>query len=179
MEFDIKLDYSLEDLDAYWKAFYQKQPGKPGQKRASPRVHRNLGLFFLAIGLLTAVWMSWLMGGLEIILGLMLLYSWYWLSRPPSSSRWAKRVWKKYQASGELYNCCFTEDGVWIHDSKSDHRYDYDALEALWEDGERFYLLRPGNGAFILRKNAFTQGRPEDLPACWTARTGKPVEPVG
>jgi len=186
MEFEIRMDCTIEDFDACWKAFYLKKPGTPGRKQASPRTHRNAGLFFLVMGVLTAFvlrpparGLGIAAGLMEMVLGLMLLYSGFCLGSPRSSSRWAKRAWKQYQAGGDIYSCRFTQEGVWIYDSKSDHRYDYDALDALWEDAERFYLMMPGNRAYILRKDAFVRGRPEDLPACWNERTGKTAEPVG
>lgn len=185
MEFEIKMDYTVEDLDAYWRAFYLKRPETPGGKRASPKMHRNLGLFFLAMGALTAFvlrpparGLGIAMGLMEMVLGLMLLYSGYYLGSPRSSSRWVKRAWEQYQASGKIYSCRFTQEGVWVHDSKSDHRYDYEGLEALWEDGERFYLMMPKNAAYILRKDAFVRGAPGELPAFWAGRTGKTVEEV-
>lgn len=185
MEFEIKMDYTIEDFDAYWKAFFRKRPETSGRKQASPRMHRNTGLFFLVMGVLTVLVLRPLAAGLglvsglmEIVLGLMLLYSGHYLSHPPSSSRWGKKAWKQYQDSGDLYSCRFTGEGVWVYDSKSDHRYGYEALEALWEDAERFYLMLPGNRAYILRKNAFVRGRPEDLPAYWNEWTGKTAEPV-
>lgn len=181
MEFEIKLDYTVEDFDAYYLSFIWKRPEKPGQKLASPRTHIIVGLVFVAMGLLTAIWLRLLfMGIFELVVGTLFLISGVHLSRPrpQSCSRWAKRMWKKYQASGQLYTCRFTEDGCWVNDSKSDHRYHYNALEALWEDPERFYMAIPGNRYYILRKSAFVQGTPADFPAFWEARTGKPVRQV-
>ena len=177
-QFEIKLDYAIEDFDAYYRSFVWKKPEKPGQKMASPRTHVIVGLVLLATGLLATLWLyTLLMGVFEIVLGVLLLISGFHLYRPQpqSCSRWAKRAWKKYQASGQLYYCRFTEDGCWVNDSQSDHCYNYDALEALWEDTERFYLAIPGNRYYILHKRFFTQGAPEEFPAFWEARTGKSV----
>lgn len=181
MRFEIKLDYTIEDFDAYYFSFICRMQEKPGQKLASPRAHVIVGLVFAAMGLLTAIWLRLLfMGVFELGVGALFLISGYRLSRPQSQtgSRWAKRMWKKYQESGQLYTCRFMEDGCWTNDSKSDHRYNYDALEALWEDPERFYMAIPGNRFYILRKRSFTQGAPEEFPAFWEARTGKPVQQV-
>ena len=181
MEFEIKLDYTIEDFDTYYLSFIWRRPEKPGQKLASPRAHVILGLVILAFGLLMAFGLHLLLiGAFEMVVGALFLISGFYLSRPQpqSCTRWAKRMWKKYQASGQLYTCRFTDDGCWINDSKSDHRYHYDALEALWEDPERFYLAIPGNRYFILRKCSFIQGTPEEFLAFWEARTGKPVQQV-
>jgi len=71
------------------------------------------------------------------------------------------------------------EDGVWIHDSRSSRRYGYESLERLWKDADRFYLvLSRRGGAYILSKERFTAGAPEDLPDWWEERTCKPVERV-
>ena len=181
MEFEIKLGYTIEDFEAYWRGFIWKKPNSPVQKTASARQMMILGLVILAGALLTfAMLHEPLTGILELIVGVLLLVSGFRTARPgtQSGSRWVKQMWKAYQASGQFYNCCFTGDGCWVHDSKSDHRYDYDALEALWEDPERFYMVIPGNRFYILRKNAFVQGTPEEFSAFWKDRTGKPVRQV-
>ena len=56
MEFEISLDYAIEDLEAYWRAFVWKKPGTPPQKQASPRMHRNAGLVFWVMGVLSWIW---------------------------------------------------------------------------------------------------------------------------
>ena len=179
MAFEISLDYAIEDLEAYWRAFVWKKPGTPPQKQASPRMHRNAGLVFLALGALLWILIAPLAALPELIVGGLLLYSGWYLGRPGAASRWAKKNWRKLQESGRLYQCCFTEEGVWIHDSRSDCRYDYESLESLWEDGDRFYLvLSRRGGSYILSKERFTAGAPEDLPGWWEERTGKPVERV-
>lgn len=179
MGFEISLDYTVEDFEAYWRAFVWKKPGTPAQKQASPRMHRNAGLVFLATGALSWIWVSPLVGVPELILGGLLIYSGWYTGRPEAASRWARRVWKKYRESGQLYECRFAEDDVWVRGSKSDHRYDYETLEALWEDAERFYLVLSGcGGTYILSKERFTAGAPEDLPGLWEERTGRPVGQV-
>lgn len=190
MEFDIRLDYTMDDFQAYWQAYTWKrqQQNRPEARKtpktASPKQLTWLGVFFLAAGILTAVMMSVGMGVLEMLLGVLLMIGGWRGKHPkksgkPSYSRWTRQVWKKHQETGPLYNCCFTDDGVWVHDSRSDHRYDYGALEALWEDESYFYLLlSTAQGACILRKDAFTKGNPEDLPSYWQSRTGKTAERV-
>ena len=176
MEFEISLDYTIADLEAYWQAFVRKKPGTPAQKQASPRMHRNAGLVFLTLGALIWILIAPLAALPELIVGGLLLYSGWYLGRPGAASRWAQKNWKKLQESGRLYQCRFTEDGVWVHDSKSDHRYNYETLEALWEDTNCFYLVLSRRlGSYILRKERFTAGAPEDLPGWWEERTGKPV----
>lgn len=139
---------------------------------------RIWGLVFLAACIPTVIVLHPLMSVLELILGVLLLALSFYTGKPQPSPRWVKRMWKKYQEGGQLYNCCFAEDGCWIHDSKGDHRYDYAALTILWEDPEHFYLVTPGNSVYILRKDSFSHGRPENLPAFWEAQTGKPVQQV-
>lgn len=184
MEFDIKLDYTMDDFQAYWQVFIRKKPDQEQKEpeRVSAKQMAGLGVFFLAAGVLTwTVMKSVTMTVLEIILGVFLLVGSRRVAEPqsPSYSRWTRQMWKKHQAAGELYNCCFTEDGVWVHDCKSDHRYDYASLEALWEDESRFYLvLSTRLGACVLRKDAFSRGNPEDLPAFWQSVTGKTVQRV-
>lgn len=179
MEFEIRLDYTVEDFEAYWQAFVRKRPGTPAQKQASPRMHRNAGLVFLVIGAASWIWVTPLMGIPELILGGLLVYSGWYFGRPGAASRWAKKTWKKYQESGRLYQCRFTDGGVWVHDSRSDHRYDYEFIEALWEDADRFYLvISRKTGTYILNKAKFTEGDPSDLPALWQEQTGKALETV-
>lgn len=202
MDFDISLDYTIEDLNAYWRGFMRKRPERRGAKEASPRALRLGGWFFIVggvvslfawpmfrdhldlsmrglEGLLLFLMRTPLAGVLELALGISLLRQSRQPPEGPPYPRWVNQAWKKYQESGRLYNCRFTEDGVWVHDSKSDHRYDYEALEALWEDPDRFYLVLPGNrGLYVLNKARFTAGSPEDLPGFWAERTGKAVKPV-
>ena len=193
MEFKISLDYTIEDIAAYWRGFMQKRPGRRAVREASPRALRLGGWFFLVGGAVSLL--AWpmfrdlvlpglfglmlrtpLAGLLEVGIGLSLLRQSRQSPGGPPYPRWVNRAWKKYQETGPLYTCCFTEDGAWIHDCKSDHRYRYEALEALWEDGERFYLVIPGSrGLYILNKHRFALGNPADLPAFWTERTGKAV----
>lgn len=176
MEFEIRLDYTVEDFDAYWKAFLLKQPGTGGRKRASPRMHRNAGLVFLILGALIWLLVNPLLSLPELVVGGLLVYSGYILGQTPS--RWAKRAWKKYQASGDHYSCHLTEDGVRTCGGRSDGSWSYDSLEGLWEDGERFYLLTSKNAVFILRKNAFVQGAPEDFREFLEKQLGKPAERI-
>lgn len=98
----------------------------------------------------------------------------------PPYSRWVQKAWKQYQSNPSLRSCRFDGEGCWIYDARSDHRYDYEALENLWEDGGRFYLVLPGRPQrmYILPKRAFSTGAPEDLPALWRERTGKLVRTV-
>lgn len=99
-----------------------------------------------------------------------------YLLRPPYA-RCVRNMWKRHQSNGPLYSCRFTEDGCWVHDCKSDCRFDYDYLDKLWEDMEHYYLELPGKPQriYILPKRGFTAGAPEDLPALWRERTGKQV----
>lgn len=198
MDFDISLDYTIEDINAYWRGFMWKRPGRRGPREASPRMLRFGSWFFLVGGVISLfAWPMFrdldlsgggllglmlrtpLAGAAELAVGLSLLRQSRRPSGGPPYPRWVNRAWKKYRESGCLYNCRFTEDGVWIHDSKSDHRYDYEFLEALWEDADRFYLVLPGSrGLYILSKARFNAGDPADLPVFWAERTGKPVRPV-
>lgn len=68
------------------------------------------------------------------------------------------------------------EDGgfnVWEPSGSASCRYH--ALEAVWEDGERFYLLLPGKQCRVLQKSAFTRGGPADFRSFLEGKTGKPV----
>ena len=209
MEFEISLDYTIEDLAAFWYGFIRKKAGKPlSLSDDPPKWARGLGCFFCGFfivmgavsvvnsliqgrrmymeeaGLLWNLFLTTPLGGLvEMAFGGWGLWVLRqapaaYLLRPPYS-RWVRNAWKKYQAGGPLYRCQFAGDGVWVHDSKSDHRYDYEFIEALWEDPERFYLVLSNRaGAYILSKARFTTGAPADLPAFWQARTGKPVLPA-
>ena len=207
MEFEIKLDYTVEDFAAYWYGFVRKRAGKPlSRSDDPPKWARGLGKFFSwffivmgvvsvlnsllqgrrmyseELGLLFSLLLAPPLGGaLEIAFGVFCLRALRqgpqeYLMKPPYS-RWVRRSWKRYQETGPMYSCRFTEDGVWVHDCRSDHRFDYAFLDNLWEDGEHFYLQlsgRPGP-VYILPKRGFTEGVPEDLPAFWKERTGKDV----
>lgn len=192
--FDIGLDYTIEDVNAYWRGFLRKRPGRRGPKEATSRVLRFGGWFFTVGGVLSIIAVPLLMGKLEIpgLMGLLLRtplegvleifigVAIFRQGRRPTGRapypRWVNRAGKKYQESGKLYSCRFTEDGVWIHGSRSDHRYDCEFLEALWEDADRFYLVLSSKmGAYVLNKGRFREGDPAGLPAYWAERAGKPV----
>ncbi len=209
MDFEIRLDYTIEDFVAFWYGFVRKKAGEPLRRANDPpgwarSLGRACAWFFLVMGAVSIVnslvqGQRMRMDGMGLLWNLMLTtplggmveiaFGWLalralrqapaeYLLRPPYDP-WVRRTWKKYRESGPLYSCRFAEDGVWIHDSKSDHRYDYGFLETLWEDGDRFYLALPGrSGAYILNKARFTAGEPEELPAFWRERTGKAVLPV-
>lgn len=205
-EFKIDLDYTRDDLTAYWYGFVWKRAGKPlSLSDDPPQWARRLGRFFCwffivmgavsivnslvqgqrmrtgEAGLLWNLMLSTPLGGvLEIAFGAGCLRA---LGQDPAERRkappyprWVERTWKKYRESGRLYSCRFTEEGIWIHDSRSDHRYDYEFIEALWEDADRFYLVLSNRaGSYILNKARFITGDPADLPAFWQAHTGKTV----
>ncbi|MEY8386669.1 YcxB family protein [Oscillospiraceae bacterium 38-13] len=210
MEFEIRLDYTIEDFADFWYGFVRKKPGRPLSASDDPPAWaRALGCFFCwffivmgivsvvnslvqgrsmyeeKLGFLMNLFLTTPLGGvLEIAFGALGLRalrqaSAGYLLHPPYA-RWVRRMWKKYQETGPLYSCRFTGDGCWVHDSKSDHRFDYACLNRLWEDGGHFYLELQGKPQriYILPKRSFTEGTAGDFPAFWTERTGKQVLPA-
>lgn len=207
MEFEIKLDYTIEDFAFFWYNFVRKKAGKPLSRSDDPprwamALGRFFSWFFIGMGIVSIVnslvqgrsmymegagffWNLLLttpLGGiLEIAFGVLALRGLRltpasYLLRPPYA-RWVRSAWKKFQAGDNEGVCRFTEDGCWFHGSKSDFRCDYDYLEKLWEDEAHYYLELPEKPwrMYMLPKRGFTVGAPEDLPAFWEARTGKPV----
>ena len=117
MEFKISLDYTIEDIAAYWRGFMQKRPGRRAVREASPRALRLGGWFFLVGGAVSLL--AWpmfrdlglpglfglmmrtpLAGLLEVGIGLSLLRQSRQSPGGPPYPRWVNRAWKKYRETG-------------------------------------------------------------------------------
>lgn len=189
MEFELRPDYTVEDFAAFWYGFYDKSPGKKPIKRISDRGMWRGGWLFLLGGicLLAVCWLNPLelrpvprsmigMGLVFLALGVVTLIRW----RPggsPVYPRWAERLWKKWSAQppGLRWSYRFTAQGMELHNSTSDHRYDYSRLQQPWEDEGHFYLTLDQKVWHILNKSQFTKGDPDQFAAFLMEWTGKPV----
>lgn len=189
MEFEVWQNYTVEDFAAFWYGFYDKSPGKKPVSRISDRGMRLGGWLFLAAGglLLAVCALNPLhfepvpgavigMGLAFLALGVVTLVQW----RPgdaPVHPRWAVRAWKKWsrQEPGLRWRYRLTPEGLELHNSSSDHRYDYSHLRPVWEDEGHFYLSLDGQVWHILSKSQFTQGDPTRFAAFLKEQTGRPV----
>ncbi len=70
----------------------------------------------------------------------------------------------------------FEEDRFFAWEPSGASSYRYHALTAIWEDEERCYLFLRGKMQYILQKDAFIQGAPEDFRIFIAEKTGKPVQ---
>lgn len=70
------------------------------------------------------------------------------------------------------------EDGFSVWEPSGSASYRYHALDAVWEDGERYYLLFPEGKFLALQKCAFTQGDPAAFRTFLEEKTGKSVQTI-
>lgn len=189
MEFEVCQNYTLEDFTAFWYGFREKRPGTKGVQRLSDRGMRRGGWLLLLLGgfvtlmywpdplnLQLPLMMAW-PGPFFLVVGAMIV-----IQRRPGQAEslqpyWAQRAWKKWSGQDpELrWRYRFTPEGVELHNSGSDHRYDYSHLQKVWEDEGHFYLTLDGRVWHILNKSQFTKGNPEQFALFLAEQTGRPV----
>ena len=71
--------------------------------------------------------------------------------------------WRNYKEKGRPCSYRFCEDCFMVYTHVSDQRFYYPVIEAVLETGRAYYLFISANTAYILRKDSFTQGNPEDF----------------
>lgn len=188
--FEVRMDYTREDLAAYWRALYWKKEGKEPNERKHSLQMVGSGIACLAGGIVLVVlgllrpgalagigilsWVLTLVGGLLVIVSALLF-----ASGQKQSKRWVEKAWAQYQAGGAKGSCRFTPRRFETKGSGSDTRYEYKALEALWEDEGHFYLYLSTYSALILSKSGFTQGEPGRFGAFLQEQTGKTIHRIG
>lgn len=69
----------------------------------------------------------------------------------------------------------FDEDGFDVFELSGNSSYRYFILTDVWEDENRFYLLEEGKLKFILQKQAFVEGTPDDFSVWIAGKTGKEI----
>lgn len=189
MEFEVRSDYTVEDFAAFWHGFREK---RPGTKRIRPISGRGMwigGWLFLLAGifLLAVCWLDSLdletipaamvcWGAAFLVLGAVTLVQWRPGRPEPVQPRWAKRFWKKWSAQdpGLRWSYRFSPAGMELHNSVSDHRYDYSQLQT-WQDEGHFYLTLDRRIWHILNRSQFTKGDPAQFAAFLAEQTGRPV----
>lgn len=193
MEFEIQTDYTIDDCYAFWKAFIQKKPGRVPPKLMSRQEAQQGSIACMVVGLAALVGLMYLrrlfgpMSGLSVLMGmcvlLMLAGAWTaWRNRGsaghPAYPYWVQGSYKKYQQASEQDIFVISESGFEAYGPGVDHHYDLSAVKNLWADETHFYVDLGKNTYYMLPHHNFTRGSPEDLPAFWIARTGRPVLPV-
>ena len=90
----------------------------------------------------------------------------------------SKILWRNYADRVDPFTLDFAEEFLTSTDPLSQSRYEYAVIKDIWEDNSRFYLHMYHGLIIILRKNAFTQGDPEQFREFIAQKTGKAVEYV-
>ena len=142
---------------------------------------RALGLFFAVFGGALAG-LSLLSGrpNLLTVMGAAMLYFGIRQFRKKEAaegvkSRAAQRVFQENVTDTPM-RFTFEEDGFYVWEPSGSASYRYHALDAVWEDGERDYLILPGKQWWALQKSAFTKGDPAGFRDFIESKTGKAVE---
>ena len=68
------------------------------------------------------------------------------------------------------------DEAIFAKNLKSEEKYFYSGLTAIYTNGDTYYLLLDKNHAIILPKRSFTSGDPEGFAAFLTEKTGLAVE---
>lgn len=72
----------------------------------------------------------------------------------------------------------FDEDGFDVFELSGNSSYRYFILTDVWEDENRFYLLEEGKLKFILQKQAFVEGTPDDFSVWIAGKIGKDIKKI-
>lgn len=192
MEFEVRLDYTKEDLEAFWRTICHKKPGQGSPKTATPGAHVLTGalLVLYSAAFLWVWWKRFLLfrGAAGDILSLavcvfcvlmMALGALILLSGVMNWEKfWVERAWKNSQRDKKNITVRFLPEELRVCGPDSTHSFRYAAVRGLWADGERLYLTLDEKAWYILSRRNFTMGAPAELAAFLAGKTGKPVLPV-
>ncbi|MCI8810684.1 MAG: YcxB family protein [Oscillibacter sp.] len=189
-EFEIQMNYTMDDCYAFWRGFVQKKAGKPAPKQMNRTEALRGSLSCVILGLLVIVGMFWLqkelgvMSGSKVffVMGVLLFLAGgltaFRNRKEGAYPYWVKSAYKKFQKIGEQDIFCFSEKGFEAYGPGVDHHYDFSAIKALWADENHYYVELGKNVIYMLPHHNFTLGDPAEFPAFWIAQTGRPVLPV-
>ena len=88
----------------------------------------------------------------------------------------AKSSQKLYIKSIGTVYITANDEAIFAKNLKSEEKYFYSGLTAIYTNGDTYYLLLDKNHAIILPKRSFTSGDPESFAAFLTEKTGLAVE---
>ena len=187
MEFTVKLVYNEEDLLALVHAHRWPK----GQNRVLRKAALVIGVLLTALVFAAAV-RSCTSEILHSLPGAepapeipnLMLGIFFWgavglsLVTRNSDWYWKKLTWKSYQEKGSELDYRFSEDGFTVTLPTSRTEMAYSSIAGVFEDAGHYVLLLPAKNGFILRKDAFTQGTPEQFRDFIAQKTGRPVKYV-
>lgn len=177
MVFRVEETLTWRDWDAWQKTHILQNSLVHGAVQSAVKIRRGYGLFLLAIGLCVLV-IGVRDGGWYLLLGVGILAVGGVFFRPGTlrqelSSQLVEQELAARFPDRQL-SMAFSEPG--FSEVSGEVWEDYEVVTGVVEDRERFYLLLRGEMRYILRKDAFTQGVPEDFRQWIGERTGRPVE---
>ena len=176
--------FTWRDWDAYRIARALHGAVSGGAIRGLSWFQRALGLFFAILGGALAG-LSLLSGrpGLLTAMGAAMLYFGVREFRKKETAarlkfrnRYQRELRKTFPDTPMRF--LLEEDGFSVWEPSGSASYRYHALDAVWEDGERYYLLLPEGKFLALQKRAFTQGDPAAFRTFLEEKTGRSVETI-
>ena len=181
MLFQIEETVTWRDWDAYRIASTLHGKVAGGVMRGLWFFRRGLGLFFAVFGGALAG-LSLLSGRPNLLTGMgaVMLYFGIRKFRKKEAaegvkSRAFQQAYQERVADSPM-RFTFEEDGFYVWEPSGSASYRYHAVDAVWEDGERYYLIFPEKKWRVLQKSAFTKGDPVSFCDFIEAKTGKTVE---
>ena len=183
MLFQVEETVTWRDWDAYRIASTLHGKVVGGIMRGLWGFQRALGLFFAVFGGALAG-LSLLSGRPNLLtaMGAVMLYLGIRRFRKKEAAEGVKsRAFQQAFQENVTDNpmrFTFEEDGFYIWEPSGSASYRYHALDAVWEDRERYYLILPEKKWWALQKNAFTMGDPVNFCNFIEAKTGKAIETI-
>ena len=185
MEFAVKLVYNEDDLLALVHAHRWPK----GQNRVLRRAALIIGLLLTLLVILAAM-RSCTNEILQALPGAepapekpnLMLGFFFWgavglsLVTRNSDWYWKKMTWKSYPEKGNELDYRFSEDGFTVTLPTSRTEMAYTSIAGVFEDTGHYVLLLPAKTGYILRKDAFIQGSPEQFRDFIAQKTGRAVE---
>lgn len=89
-----------------------------------------------------------------------------------------KLSWRLYKQKGEPLCFRFDPAHFWQERPNVKSELEYNCIQRLLEDKDRFYLFDSPGSAFVLPKRDFRQGEAEEFRDFISRTTGKPVEQI-
>lgn len=87
-------------------------------------------------------------------------------------------AWKNCKGKGMTLTYRFGEEDFSAHTSVSDERCDFVVIEEVVEDKLHYFLFINKSAAYLLRKDSFTEGDPEQFRGFIAEKIGKPIKQI-
>lgn len=186
--FKIEETVTIEDWEAYSNTFMSHKlhlGGLLAVSRAEGPVNGVLGILLIVVGGFLLLSLLSFLGNkamypiLPLIIFMCASSLFFGIRmfqrRKPSKSRLGDLLSRSGLTDAPM-EFWFEDDAFFVRADNTSSSYRYHALSDVWESGSHFYLFCSGKMQYILRKDAFTQGDPEQFREFIQQKTGKAVE---